>query len=102
MSKPKKNCYSYKHLPEEITNYAGDQAEDRTSMEDWEALEGAELDYKNQIGCFKTRKGKELFERILYEKTHDILWEVRHGERTDFDRGYLENLNMSGKTMRKR
>jgi len=102
MSKSKKNCYSYKHLPEEITNYAGDQTEDRVSMEDWKSLEGTEFDYENQIGCFKKRKGKELFEQILFEKAHDMLREVKHGERRDFDRGYLENLNMSGKSIRKR
>lgn len=83
-------CYSYKHLPKEATNYAGDQAPDRE-------VKGVKYNYDEQIGCFEAKSSKDNFEEILQEKVADMWREVKHGERDDFDRGYLESLEIAGK-----
>ena len=56
----------------------------------------ADFDYYRQ-SLVATVKAIRTFEEAANEKVHDMIWEVKHGERNDFDRGYLENLDVTGR-----
>lgn len=96
------NIVDYSHIPEEIFGYAVDQAYDRQIDDEWKELEGitvitgVDIPEQKQIE-FWDKKGRALFEQILEEKRHDVHREVRHGERQDYTRGYIDALKVKGK-----
>jgi hypothetical protein len=81
----RKSCKNanYSILPVEVLDYAFDQAPDRGIMA---VRVGASK------AIFPNCNEKEEFESILDEKIFDMLWEVRHGERDDYGRSNLEDL----------
>ncbi|WP_302083859.1 hypothetical protein [Salinibaculum rarum] len=78
-------------VPEEVTNYAGDQLRDRcTKNEMLEATGrvfgggGVHRDYDEHYVVLHRTVLTELFYRTAQEKIRGIEWEVEHDERHDF------------------
>ena len=77
-------------LPEEVTDYAFDQLDDRLFSERERAEErvfGADpvdKDYDTQSIGFKKTLFTEVLSMAMEEKLRDIEWEVERGERDDY------------------
>lgn len=78
-------------LPEEVTDFAFDQFNDRLMDESFQFAEEAVLsdepfvpDYDEQTGKFHALILPRILSNALHEKVNDIEYEVRHGEREDF------------------
>lgn len=79
-------------LPEEVVAYGMDQFSDRlmderldAATEQFQANEEYHLDYDEDRVVFMGTIVTNVLRSALAEKIQDIEWEVRHGERDDFD-----------------
>lgn len=86
-------------IDENVLAYGSDQFPDRVCEDEIDeeigeilAHEQIWFDYDDKQAHFNDFVLASLLRGALYEKTDDIAWEVRHGERADYDRGEIRDV----------
>ena len=85
---PTTHLGDFKAYPEEATDYASDWVDELASHVD------EDYAWDSNARVFSTLRPSllGLFQKKLNEKLVDMMWEVKHGERDDWNASFLEGL----------